>query len=377
MITEGHFPQGDAGAVRLLYMAKALCGAGYGVTVLCRGRYGSGSIDGINYVSLREKKSDFFRKAVALLRFPARAAAWLEKHPDTDAVYLYHNVQKPLFSYCRKKAGKGRFSLLFDCVEWFSPEQFPLGKLSPAYRRQHRTVTGTVDSTFRVIAISRFLEEYFSGKGIDTLRVPMLCEAVQPSGSRNCGETLRLLYAGTAQGKDLVAELLEAALLLPPRQRERLRIDIVGPSRENLMKKCGVSAATLDACGTFLTVHGRVPRERVLEMLRQADFSLLLRDASLRYARAGFPSKVVESLSQGTPVLCNLSSDLGEFLREGENAVIAASHSPKDIAAALERALTMPSAQKEAMGQRALESAARYFDYRNYISAVREFLEKS
>ena len=55
VITTGWFPEGDAGAVRLFMMGKALVRAGYGVTVLSRGNLNENKdYDGIRHISLRK-----------------------------------------------------------------------------------------------------------------------------------------------------------------------------------------------------------------------------------------------------------------------------------------------------------------------------------
>ena len=148
----------------------------------------------------------------------------------------------------------------------------------------------------------------------------------------------------------------------------------VGLYIQHLIKNCGISGQLLDACSGFLELHGRKKRDEVLRMLASADFVQLIRDPEMRYAKAGFPSKVVESLAHATPVFCNLSSDLGDYLCDGENALIAASHNPKDLALALRRGLALTPQQKEQMDAAAFNTAKEHFDYRNHVDSVQSFL---
>ena len=103
IITSGHFPEGDAGAVRIFYMAKAIVASGSRVTVLCRGKYASGTIEGIDYVSLREKKSDFTSKVIGYLSFSKKVIRYLKRHREVDVVYLY-GAAPSVFNFCKNSS---------------------------------------------------------------------------------------------------------------------------------------------------------------------------------------------------------------------------------------------------------------------------------
>lgn len=373
IITSGHFPEGDAGAVRLLYMAKAMVDSGFDVTVLCRSKYQKGEIDGIKYVSFREKRGDIISKAIALLKFPSKAVKYLKSQERIDCVYFY-NAPVSILEYCKRELKPKGVALIFDCVEWYSPEQFKNGEKNRVYRMKNHIITEVVDSSFSVIAISRYLENYFAEKGIRVMRVPILCDTAFSLVQKKCGEKLTLFYAGLPQSKDLVGNVLEGALLLSPEERSHLRIVLVGSEREHLISRCGIPSETLDACSDFLELYGRKPREDVLHMMESADFVMLIRDASLRYAKAGFPSKIVESLANATPVFCNISSDLGEYLCNGENALIVKSHKREDIAEAIRRGIALTAEQKQEMSRKALLLARERFDYHSYVVQIKDFL---
>lgn len=373
IITDGHFPEGDAGAVRLLYVAKAMTAVGCKVTVLCRGRLGNGIIDEIEYISFRERKANFLAKVIAYLHFSRNVAKFLKKQNELSCVYIY-NAPLAVFHWCKKKYAKTETKLVYDCVEWYSPEQFKHGKYSYSYWIKNHTVTHVVDQSFSVIAISRFLERHFSGKGIRTLRVPILCDTGEYNGRKKVEDTLNLFYAGSPQKKDLIGNVLDAMLLLDLDERKKIKITFVGTTKEHLVAKCGISLETLDRCSDVLNLYGRKPRGEVLDMMQNADFTLLFRDPDLRYAKAGFPSKIVESLANATPVFCNCSSDLELYLKDNENAIIAKDHSPEAIVEAIRRAAKLSVENKLCMSKEALESAKKYFDYQLYQNALSEFL---
>ena len=165
-------------------------------------------------------------------------------------------------------------------------------------------------------------------------------------------------------------------LLLPKDVRKNAVFHIVGCTKAQMIAS-GISETTLDELQDIMMIHGRVSHEAVLDILKETDFTLLVRAPEQRYAKAGFPTKVVESLANATPVVCNLSSDLSDYLRDGENALLLQSNRPEDVAHGLRRALALTEPEKEAMRVCALESAKEYFDYRNYISVLRDFIENA
>ena len=230
-----------------------------------------------------------------------------------------------------------------------------------------------MDKSFSVISISSFLEEYYKSKGIDTIRIPILCDSACKSINKSCSDKLVLFYAGAPAKKDYIGNLLEALLLLTQEEQKKIKFLLIGVNKDKLIKQSGISSSTIEACSEMLELCGRVPREEVIERMREADFTVLPRDASLRYAKAGFPSKVVESLSNSTPILCNLSSDLDLYLKDGENAIIADSHHPEDLAKAIRRALELSTEMKREMRAKARESAEKHFDYRNYSDLLIDY----
>ena len=50
--------------------------------------------------------------------------------------------------------------------------------------------------------------------------------------------------------------------------------------------------------------------------------TVLQRNPRARFARAGFPSKVAESLLLGCPVMANLSSDLADYLSASNSVIL-------------------------------------------------------
>ena len=133
MINTGPFPEGDAGAVRLRMIGRALVEAGYEVEVLCRGNVrDSGSVDGIHYISFKKTNRNILFCGLDYYLFPYRVKQYLHKNKDISCLYMYF-AQNYLFDYCKKFCEKNNITLVYDCVEWYSADEFKNGEKNRGY----------------------------------------------------------------------------------------------------------------------------------------------------------------------------------------------------------------------------------------------------
>ena len=187
-------------------------------------------------------------------------------------------------------------------------------------------------------------------------------------------QVLSLAYAGTPGKKDLINNVIEAMLRLDP-SGKRVHLTLAGSLEEEILNLPALRGREVSELPDCIEVLGHIPHEKALELIGRADFLPLLR-ANQRYAQAGFPTKVVESLALGTPVICNLTSDLGEYIHDGVEGIVCADYSTDAFAAALERALALTPQQRTEMRKAAREQAERSFDYRVYADSLLSFLNE-
>ena len=126
--------------------------------------------------------------------------------------------------------------------------------------------------------------------------------------------------------------------------------------------------------GVMSSLHGSVPHERVLNILEETDFTLLMRDPEKRYAKAGFPTKMVESLSRSTPIICNLTSDMSDCLVDGVNALIVSECSAKSMKLVLSHAIKLSFDERNVLAWNAFSCAKQSFMYSKYLSKMKRFL---
>ena len=137
-----------------------------------------------------------------------------------------------------------------------------------------------------------------------------------------------------------------------------------------LKKKYGYTDNECKEMSNFVKPFGLVTRDEVVKKLCIVDFTILIRPEELRYTKAGFPTKVVESLFYGTPVIVNLTSDLGKYIIDGKNGFIVKDCSSEELKIVIERVLEIDNIK--IINENARHSAEENFDYRNYVDRLME-----
>jgi len=121
-----------------------------------------------------------------------------------------------------------------------------------------------------------------------------------------------------------------------------------GPEREEMERR----AADLGLAGRVRFL-GSLPREKVLELFRAADASLL------SSAWENFPHTVVESLAVGTPVISTDVGGVAEIVRDRENGLLVPAGDPRALAAAIVSFFGEPGL-RERLAAAAAPSVAEY-----------------
>jgi len=100
----------------------------------------------------------------------------------------------------------------------------------------------------------------------------------------------------------------------------------------------------------------------------------IIRDPEQRYAKAGFPTKFVESLCCSTPVICNLTSDLERYVIDGVNAIVINDINETSLSEKLKELILLPPDQLNQMKNTARNTAIKEFDYHHYSNALISFI---
>ena len=381
ILTGNKYPNGDAGALRQQSIAKILQHLGYTVMIYGMGEYTSNSIkenDGVLYTSLRGHNNSRLCRIKDRLTWGSRAFKQIKKSYNKIDVLIVVDDNPLIFKKAEKISKLFNCILIHDCVEWYSPDEFKFGKLSIQYNLKNHINTKSINSKWSVISISSYLEEWFISRAKRTVTIPVILNMSDVElnyENRESNRTLKIVYAGAPGKKDSLNHIIEGFSALNKNELNRVELHIIGVTKEQLVKNCNVESVFIDKMGKSLYVHGRIPHAEAVEWVKKADYTVLLRNNELRYAKAGFPTKIVESLKYGTPPICNLSSDLNKYLLDKNNSIIIDGYNSNSVTDAIKKALSISEDEYMFMRKNARETAMKSFDYRKYINALSFLLE--
>lgn len=345
-------PDRNAAAHRVLSVGRSLRQAGHdveyiGVTRLNEETGKRLSIDGFSYTTIP---------------YPAGTKAWFyhishfiplqdieEAAPDVVILYnLYALAQRRIIKYCRKR----NIRVIGDITEWYhvtglSPRALvQKADINLRMRRYNFRLDG-------IIAISRFLYDFYSCK-VPTVCIPPTVDYSESKFSRDRELTahnpIRLVYAGSpGSEKDRLSQIINAI-----EGNSRFSLDVIGISANSTSN---------------IRFHGRVSHPKALKFVKDADFQVIFRPDNL-VTRAGFPTKFVESLACGIPVIATPSSNICDFLRDGYNGFVISGE--QDIAACLRRIAGLQPDDLIQMKHNSLQTTD--FDFNRYVDSLNSLL---
>ncbi len=318
-------PDKNAAAQRVLGNAKALRDLGYTVVFLdVNKEVPSGKLsdphDTEGFLTYSQCHETSFSGLLKYCCNPCHVEEILQKHDDWHAVIAYNYPALALWKL-RKICRMRGIKLYGDCTEWHTLGRFNLKYLFIQFDMffRLRFVQKKLDG---MIVISRYLENYYK-KHTKTVVLPPLVDIHDAKWDRSNVKPhtgLRLVYFGSpGPHKDKMEEIFAVVRQIP----SRVMLQIVGLTQEQYVidhpSEAGVIAG-MNAQGK-LKFFGRLPHREALEIVKNSDFSIFYRKRD-RTSMAGFPTKFVESISCGVPVVTTDTSDLREYVQDKKNALL-------------------------------------------------------
>lgn len=326
------FPGATAATHRVRGVAEALAIAGHEVTIvpLVEGEPTDGESAHVDTSIARRAVSGTMTNAAELLLGGRRAVAWLRGHRHDFDVALVYGTPAALLARYAWAVRRDRAALpplMLDVVEWYDYSSRPGGRFGPFALEHSVAMNFIATRADSVMCISTFLAEHFAEHGRPVAVVPPLFgTAPTPPAvwtGLDPGRT-QIGYAGSPGAKDGsgLANLVAAAAVLPDSLRSRVQVQIAGltEAQGSALLRSQLRGFEHDV-SDIVRWHGRLPASGAQALVAACDFTYLQRPRA-RYAMAGFPTKVVESLVLGTPVIVNATSDLATYVTDGENGVL-------------------------------------------------------
>ena len=110
-----------------------------------------------------------------------------------------------------------------------------------------------------------------------------------------------------------------------------------------------------------------------MEAYRETHLSILLRDKS-RKNSAGFPTKLVESIATGTPVIVNETSNVFDYLNDGFDCFRISDTNYKTLLAKLYEICRLDVNRLNYMSLNALKTTRYKFNTENYKTSMSSFM---
>lgn len=376
------FPDRNAAGKRVFGTCKLLQAMGYHVVCIGRGDGTDLQSEGIlchafSIGNLGRILSGNIKKVLIYIEQQMRLGS-------VESVVLYGAIFTQMENIAIAKWCHARgISVYYDHVDWFEPDwTTPLKATIRLYNHflLHHKLFADCDG---IICISQYLSDYHQSHGRKTVIIPPL-SAVQKIASSDSVRNgpMRFVYSGTSadkarppqQWKDrldiMFAQLAKAS------ENPDIRpfiFDIYGLTKEQYLqmfpkrlRQSGMDV--LNRLGDRVVFHGLIPNTQAMEAVSNADFSVLVRDRK-RATMAGFPTKVSESLACGTPVICTDTSDLKDYIRDGENGFIC---NTEDLAGVFEMVLNFSDMKLSEMRKNCSNNVFYYANFQEEMRAFRK-----
>lgn len=287
-------------------------------------------------------------------------------------------------------AKKRNIKVISDSTEWFSFE----GKsLFHSFIKCFDTigrikfVNKKVDG---LIVTSSFLKHYYKKKEPISV-IPTLI------GGRKNNEDLllnsnvnvffqrdrkNLIYVGTPfrlgskiKKRSRMKDRLDIAinlLLQAKKEGIKFKFHIIGISREEYLFSLPQELNILEELKDMVQFYGKMDNTIARNYIKQADFTILIRDDNKR-SNAGFPTKIVESIECGTPVITTKTSDLPKYIIEEKNGFFIVYNKGKIDKEKFLRILRMPESEIRKMKDYCINDDT--FLPSNWISEMKKLFE--
>ena len=377
------FPSGDAGSLRNLFLSKLFAKNGYTPYFIGKGETSIGNYTKNEYgfyTSLRSKNRNAISRALdTLFLFERKLVAEVKRIVEPKdivviASFFSKATNKRILDCVKKKGGK----VVFSIEEKHTKSQFEKKTFFSmlGLRKCNSFYANIAYYNKPIIAISSYLGDYAKRAGVPYVVIPFVYDEDLeiPTNRLNDAKKTRFFYSGTPGNKDLLWEMIKGFDHLDAEHKSRIEVNVFGVDEAFAKKK--LPPFLWQATRPFLNFHGTVGRDKIHSEIACSDYSILLRNDCEEFAKAGFPTKVVESLFFGIPVVTNLTSDLGHYLKDFYNAVIAKGYDYEAFAEAVRAAVDVPPEKLLELKKNARNTCLSSLTAKAFEEPFHEFLSR-
>lgn len=371
-VTDLSFP-GSAMASRLLSFVKLFYCLGYDIHLIAgkSDELESGSIyqgEDFTYEIVASNRSDRLMTYLGNENLIKTVDKYISEN-EVDFIFStsLNALYRKLLKLCKQKGIK----LILEQCEWYDPSSFGMGEYDIRYIRFNQNIKRYYKEADYIISISRLLDDYYKGIGSKSIRIPSIADVInKPRNYDINNERIKLVFTGnTSNSKELIMPVLEALR----DYKDRIELHIYGSSVEGLRKHIN-NEELLNELDSCLYVHGIIKQREVERVLLNSDYQIFIRP-NRRSSDAGFPTKLCESMSVGTPCITNDTGDISLVLRDRKNGFMVKGNDVEAVKETFERIVKLDKDSYRQMRMIARSDAESFFDYRNYLNDVEVFLK--
>ena len=342
------FPEGMAPTNRILAYAKGLNGHDIKCEVLTFTPHIKneneqmnlqGSIDGIVYHyshAYNPKGNKFYRVFVDLRLFRIKAINLLLKETrkeKIDLVLISFDYPHHLLFFI-PLLRLLNFKLAFIIDEFPSEIRKLKSKISLSYKIFYKIIHKAF--SFR-ITMTNALKDFYNNEIVkkptyilnSITDIDRFTGVVKPNSHSH-----NICYLGNMElAKDNVDNIIQAFMLIC-RKYEFIKLQLYGSPNKNDLNTISnlIKQKHLD---DRVFLNGKVNYHEVPKILSEA-YILVTSQPKTRRAQGGFPTKLGEYLMSGTPTVLTNVGEIGNYIKDGENAYLVEPSNPKQYADKLE-----------------------------------------
>jgi glycosyltransferase involved in cell wall biosynthesis len=320
-----------------------------------------------------------------LTRVKSLASLVEDRYSNTLAMVVCYNYPAVALWNIRRMCQKHGARFVPDVTEWYSSagKGFIFGVLKWADTALRMHVMNYL-SHGMITTSSLITKKYRKINGFPVVELPTLFDKdVFPRSDfiKSVANVLRLIYIGNAafvlehvkKDRSNIKDRLDLVIKLVFALNQSgiaVHLDVYGLNEGDYLKIYPEHSCLILQDPPLVQFHGQKPHKVIIRAIRNSDLSIFFRSPS-RVTESGFPTKLSESITCGTPVITNRLRNQENYV--GTTGIYFVDPSNiKDAVDHLTILLQTECHDIDAVKRRCDRDAP--FDYRNYMPMVEKFV---
>ncbi|UNK62853.1 glycosyltransferase [Buttiauxella ferragutiae] len=263
----------------------------------------------VSFSLLGKHKKTKLLRLVNHLFMGGRVIKWMITNRNKISLIILYNppfvfaLLSLLYAFFYKK------KIALDSTEWYQSEHLPGGRFGLASIENWSRMRIAYPLFKNVIVISDYLNDYFNNLGRNIIKIPPLAEKYNGSPKSINTNAINFFYAGSPGKKDKLAGFVNKLISIDTTMYPGVKFYIAGLTLDDFHLLYPTFVNRKEELNKICIFLGRITMTEVYSWYGKINFCVFFRDKK-RYSLAGFPSKYVEALSYGIPVVSNSIGDI-------------------------------------------------------------------